>query len=402
MLSRPFGEWAIKLNFKKVFLHVSRVMNIWQIAFFAVVSWMFALFLLRTMYLWLVAIRDDSVVLKGLSDSFVRLFGKTKYTQLRESIGFGITKYIVVLLLAILIFYLFYRFCRHQIFKKQLRTINFALREDRPVDTASYVKDIQELEENIENMRKRQRVLMEQESQAQKAKNDLITNVSHDLRTPLTSILGYLSFIHEDRYRDEIELRYYTELVYGKAKHLHKLIDDLFSYTRLESTEYPLKHDTLDMNELLSQLVLEFEAQAAERKIKINESYQLDKLIVTGDGNQIMRLFENLFSNALRYGENELEIVARKEEEMAVVEVSNYGEEIPAIDLPYLFDRFYKVDKNRTTTGTGLGLAIAKSIVEKHGGIVTAESKNRKTTFIVKLPLAEQQSRKNCSYSINS
>lgn len=368
-------------------------MNIWQVAFFAVLSWLIAGFSLNTIYLWIVAIRNDSVVLKGLSDSFVRLFGKTKYAQLRESVGFSISKYLVIFLLACLFFYLFYRFCRHQIFKKQLRTINFALREDRPVDTASYVKDIQELEKNIENMRERQQELMEQESKAQKAKNDLITNVSHDLRTPLTSILGYLSFIHEDRYRDEIELRYYTELVYGKAKHLHKLIDDLFSYTRLESTEYILKHDTLDMNELLSQLVAEFEAQAADQKIKIVENYQLDKLTVIGDGNQIMRLFENLFSNALRYGENELEVVARKESKMAVIEVSNYGEEIPAIDLPYLFDRFYKVDKNRTTAGTGLGLAIAKSIVEKHGGIVTAESKNRKTTFTVKLPLADRKHR---------
>ncbi|MBC1814217.1 sensor histidine kinase, partial [Listeria booriae] len=76
------------------------------------------------------------------------------------------------------------------------------------------------------------------------------------------------------------------------------------------------------------------------------------------------------------------------EENMAVVRVTNYGQEISEIDLPYLFERFYKADKNRTTTGTGLGLAIAKSIVEKHGGIVTAESKNRKTSFIVKLPLS--------------
>lgn len=76
--------------------------------------------------------------------------------------------------------------------------------------------EIQELERNIENMRERQKKLMQQEEQAQQARNDLITNVSHDLRTPLTSILGYLSYIHEDRYRDEIELRYYTELVYGK------------------------------------------------------------------------------------------------------------------------------------------------------------------------------------------
>ncbi|MBA5818993.1 two-component sensor histidine kinase, partial [Escherichia coli] len=107
------------------------------------------------------------------------------------------------------------RLMRQRILKKQLRTINFALNDGKPVDTESFVPEIQELERNIENMRERQKKLMQQEEQAQQARNDLITNVSHDLRTPLTSILGYLSYIHEDRYRDEIELRYYTELVYG-------------------------------------------------------------------------------------------------------------------------------------------------------------------------------------------
>ncbi|GAB3987614.1 hypothetical protein GCM10027615_80830 [Plantactinospora veratri] len=230
---------------------------------------------------------------------------------------------------------------------------------------------------------------MQQEEQAQQARNDLITNVSHDLRTPLTSILGYLSYIHEDRYRDEIELRYYTELVYGKARHLHKLIDDLFSYTRLDSVDYQLKKDELDIVELLRQLVAEYDGRAAERNMQIVEHFDANKLIIGGDGNQIMRLFENLFSNALRYGEGnkQIDVSAKKEDNMAVVRVTNYGEEIPNVDLPYLFERFYKVDKNRTTTGTGLGLAIAKSIVEKHGGIVTAESKKRQTSFIVKLPL---------------
>lgn len=207
---------------------------------------------------------------------------------------------------------------------------------------------------------------MQQEEQAQQARNDLITNVSHDLRTPLTSILGYLSYIHEDRYRDEIELRYYTELVYGKARHLHKLIDDLFSYTRLDSVDYQLKKDELDIVELLRQLVAEYDGRAAERNMQIVEHFDANKLIIGGDGNQIMRLFENLFSNALRYGEGnkQIDVSAKKEDNMAVVRVTNYGEEIPNVDLPYLFERFYKVDKNRTTTGTGLGLAIAKSIVE--------------------------------------
>ncbi|WP_376699946.1 sensor histidine kinase [Listeria seeligeri] len=373
-----------------LFTKISHVMNIWQATFFAAISWILGIFTVQTIYLWAISIRDDSLFLKELTRAIVSLFGPNKYVRVMDSIWVVLINYFIIFLITCLFFSFFYRFMRQRLLKKQLRTINFALNDGKPVDTESFVPEIQELERNIESMRERQNKLMKQEEQAQQARNDLITNVSHDLRTPLTSILGYLSYIHEDRYRDEIELRYYTELVYGKARHLHKLIDDLFSYTRLDSVEYQLKKDELDVIELLNQLVAEYDGQATERNMQIVEHFEAKKLIISGDGNQIMRLFENLFSNALRYGEGnkQIDVSAKQEENMAIVRVTNYGQEISEIDLPYLFERFYKADKNRTTTGTGLGLAIAKSIVEKHGGIVTAESKNRKTSFIVKLPLS--------------
>nr|WP_271004873.1 HAMP domain-containing sensor histidine kinase [Listeria seeligeri] len=380
----------MKYRIEMLLTKISHVMNIWQATFFAAISWILGIFTVQTIYLWAISIRDDSLFLKELTRAIVSLFGPNKYVRVMDSIWVVLINYFIIFLITCLFFSFFYRFMRQRLLKKQLRTINFALNDGKPVDTESFVPEIQELERNIESMRERQNKLMKQEEQAQQARNDLITNVSHDLRTPLTSILGYLSYIHEDRYRDEIELRYYTELVYGKARHLHKLIDDLFSYTRLDSVEYQLKKDELDVIELLSQLVAEYDGQATERNMQIVEHFEAKKLIISGDGNQIMRLFENLFSNALRYGEGnkQIDVSAKQEENMAVVRVTNYGQEISEIDLPYLFERFYKADKNRTTTGTGLGLAIAKSIVEKHGGIVTAESKNRKTSFIVKLPLS--------------
>ncbi|MBC1754991.1 HAMP domain-containing histidine kinase [Listeria seeligeri] len=380
----------MKYRIEMLFTKISHVMNIWQATFFAAISWILGIFTVQTIYLWAISIRDDSLFLKELTRAIVSLFGPNKYVRVMDSIWVVLINYFIIFLITCLFFSFFYRFMRQRLLKKQLRTINFALNDGKPVDTESFVPEIQELERNIESMRERQNKLMKQEEQAQQARNDLITNVSHDLRTPLTSILGYLSYIHEDRYRDEIELRYYTELVYGKARHLHKLIDDLFSYTRLDSVEYQLKKDELDVIELLNQLVAEYDGQATERNMQIVEHFEAKKLIISGDGNQIMRLFENLFSNALRYGEGnkQIDVSAKQEENMAVVRVTNYGQEISEIDLPYLFERFYKADKNRTTTGTGLGLAIAKSIVEKHGGIVTAESKNRKTSFIVKLPLS--------------
>ncbi|AQY50193.1 histidine kinase [Listeria weihenstephanensis] len=378
------------MKFKQLLWRIWQQMHPLQIIIFALLSWAASFIALRSIGLWLVSVKNDSVVLTGTTTRFIDLFGYGRYDKLLNSPWLIMLKYLGIFAVALVFFIFFYWLYKQRLLRKQLRQINVAIAEDQPMEQESLIPEIVQLEESIEKMRAHQAELIEQEQEAQQAKNDLITNVSHDLRTPLTSILGYLSYIHEDRYRDEVELRHYTELVYGKARRLHKLIDDLFDYTRLESAEFQIKEDTLDMVELLRQLVSEYERSAAEKDIQIVEKYTVENLKVMGDGMQIMRLFENLFSNALRYGASgkKIEISAKKEAGMAIIEVSNYGAEIPASELPQLFDRFYKVDKNRTTTGTGLGLAIAKSIVERHGGNVFAASKKGKTTFTVELPLS--------------
>lgn len=125
---------------------------------------------LQTLYLWVLSIRDDSVVLRGLSDSFIDLFGRGKYNNVVESPVLLLIKYLITLIIALLIFYIFYRLMRQRKLKKQLQTINYALGLDRPVDTESLVPEIRELEVNIEKMRARQRNLMKQEQEAQQAK----------------------------------------------------------------------------------------------------------------------------------------------------------------------------------------------------------------------------------------
>ncbi|WP_376700373.1 sensor histidine kinase [Paenilisteria rocourtiae] len=382
----------MKLKFKQFIWRIWQQMSLLQIVVLAFLSWWASVITLRTIGLWLVSVTSDSIVLTGTTTRFIDLFGYGRYDRLLNSPWLITVKYLGILAVAFIFFNFFYWLFKQNLLRKQLRQINIAILQDQPMEQESLIPEIIQLEESVEKMREHQAKLIEQEQEAQQAKNDLITNVSHDLRTPLTSILGYLSYIHEDRYRDEVELRHYTELVYGKAQRLHKLIDDLFDYTRLESTEFHIKEDMLDMVELLRQLVSEYERSAVEKEVRIVEMYAVDNLKVKGDGMQIMRLFENLFSNALRYGASgkKIDISAKKEAGMAIIEVSNYGTEIPASDLPQLFERFYKVDKNRTTVGTGLGLAIAKSIVERHGGHVFATSRKGKTTFTVKLPISER------------
>ncbi|MFF2094076.1 sensor histidine kinase [Paenibacillus sp. NPDC058174] len=248
---------------------------------------------------------------------------------------------------------------------------------------ANLAKDMNVLVERLKNS-------LDDERRAEQTKNELITNVSHDLRTPLTSVLGYLGLVEQDRYRDEVELRHYVQIAYEKSQRLHVLINDLFEYTRMRHDAVPLQQVQMSLKEMLGQLLVQFlpELRQAEMEGKL---YGDDKeVIISGDPGKLVRVFENLLSNAIAYGKEgkRVEVRLQKMEGWALVEVTNYGETISAADLPYLFDRFYRVDKSRTekSGGSGLGLAIAKGIVEKHGGEISVTSESSVTTFRVKLP----------------
>ncbi len=234
---------------------------------------------------------------------------------------------------------------------------------------------------------------MDEERRAEQTKNELVTNVSHDLRTPLTSIIGYLGLIEQDRYRDEVELRHYIQIAYDKSLRLNVLINDLFEYTRMRNNTSQIRLVTFNLVEMLQQLLEQYRLTLEEAGMKGTLQADLNRVAVTGDPNKLVRVFENLLSNSVHYGKSGKRVEARiyLDHAQAVVEISNYGEAIPEVDLPYLFDRFYRVDKSRTehAGGSGLGLAIAKSIVEKHGGTIDVNSDTYMTTFAVRLPLAE-------------
>ncbi|WP_315076730.1 HAMP domain-containing sensor histidine kinase [uncultured Clostridium sp.] len=251
--------------------------------------------------------------------------------------------------------------------------------------------DMKNLAENINNISKQLKKRTIEERKAQKTKNDLITNVSHDLRTPLTSIMGYLEIIDCDKYRDEIQLRYYVNIAYEKSKSLNLLINDLFELTKMQNNTVKLERANINLVELLGQVVAYFEYQFKNENMKSRIKFSDDKLIVNVDSEKLVRAFENLLSNAIKYGKDGyyVDITTKSEGNMAVVQVINYGEAISIIDLPYIFDRFYRIEKSRNSNigGSGLGLAIAKNIIELHQGTISAYSDNNKTIFEVKLPI---------------
>lgn len=252
------------------------------------------------------------------------------------------------------------------------------------------------LAEHFNHMTKQLRKSIEEERNAEKTKNELITGVSHDLRTPLTSILGYLELIETDRYKDEVELRYYINIAYEKTKTLKKLIDHLFEYTSLSGQGIQFQMKKVNILGFLKQLAEEFTPQLRKANMSCRLTAPDDSLYVLADGHQLMRAYENIISNAIRYGSTgkSIDIRISKVENEAVVEIVNYGEPIPERDIPYIFERFYRTDKSRSsqTGGTGLGLAITKSIIEIHGGLISVRSSRKETVFETRLPIYENVS----------
>jgi len=247
--------------------------------------------------------------------------------------------------------------------------------------------------EHFNQMTEKLRNSIEEERNAERSKNELITGVSHDLRTPLTSVLGYLELIETDRYKDEVELRYYTNIAYEKSKSLKKLIDRLFEYTSLSGAGIDLQLKKVNIYGFLKQLTEEFIPQLTKAGMSCRITAEDDGLFIQADGNQLMRAYENLISNAIRYGGKGkfIDIRIGKDDNAVVVEIVNYGEPIAAKDLPFIFERFYRADQSRTSQngGTGPGLAIAKSIIELHGGQIAARSDRKETVFETRLPQLE-------------
>ncbi|MGL5694959.1 MAG: sensor histidine kinase [Peptostreptococcaceae bacterium] len=253
--------------------------------------------------------------------------------------------------------------------------------------------EIGNLASNINNMVTQLRNITVEERKAQQTKTDLITNVSHDLRTPLTSILGYLGLIEEDKYKDEVELRYYINIAYEKSKNLNILINDLFELTKMQNNTINMEKVNVNLVELLSQIIEHFNYQFKVDNVEGRVKFSNDKLIVNIDANKMVRAFENLISNAIKYGKDGryIDIETKKEDNMAVVRFINYGETISQLDIPHLFDRFYRVEKsrNKNSGGSGLGLAITKNIIELHDGQIFVSSDEKLTVFEVRIPLVQ-------------
>ena len=249
--------------------------------------------------------------------------------------------------------------------------------------------EFSEIAASINEMRQNLYETMESQKAVEKTKDELITNVAHDLRTPLTSILGYLDLLTQGGFLTEEQKQKYLGIVSSKAKQLETLVKDLFDYTRYDKNKVKIKKEILDLNLFVPQLVDEFYPSFMDHKLECRTDFYEGAL----NSELLARAIGNLISNAIKYGVDGklVEVHTGLKDKMAFVAIVNYGKIIPAEDLDKIFDKFYRVENSRSlkTGGTGLGLAIAKNIVNLHEGEIWATSDESGTRFQIELPVVQ-------------
>lgn len=225
--------------------------------------------------------------------------------------------------------------------------------------------------------------------EAEQRKNDLIVYLAHDLKTPLTSVIGYLSLLRDEQQISPELRERYLGVSLDKAQRLEDLINEFFEITRFNLTSLTLEPTDINLTRMLEQLLFEFEPMMAEKELSYNLNVPKD-FSARFDADKMQRVFDNILRNAVNYsatGET-IDVEVTPLEGAIAVSFSNTGVAIPADKLERIFEQFYRLDTARTSRsgGAGLGLAIAKQIAELHGGAITAQSADGQTTFTVTIP----------------
>lgn len=319
--------------------------------------------------------------------------------QIRDVQYWGLTPFLVIFLAIAMIIFIYWRLKRRQRQYElshiidELHLIAEGDFEHR-ISKKGYSSDMQHVIDSIHTLVDSAVEAMEEERRIEQTKDELITNVSHDIRTPLTSVIGYIGLINAKRYTTQDELNKYVSIAYSKAKQMKVLVDDLFEYIKVKHSSTQLNIMRFDMVQLIEQLAIDFELQLKDQQMNLSVEPSRPSVIMEGDSEQIVRLMNNLMTNALKYGAKgqDIKIEILSDNQMVTVRVMNTGSELPDDPINVIFDRFYRMEESRSPDieGTGLGLAISKSIVDLHNGQITAKSEGDWTVFEVNLPHTQQ------------
>lgn len=286
----------------------------------------------------------------------------------------------------VLFYFFLVRFTRY--FNEISRGIDALLQEENNADL-SLPPEMSAVEKKLNTVRQTLTRRALEAQLAEQRKNDLVMYLAHDIRTPLTSVIGYLSLLDEVPDMPPEQRAKYVHITLDKALRLEKLVNEFFEITRYNLQQIKLQKEEIDLSYMLVQLADEFYPIFAEKGNTI-ALHANENLSIEGDSIKLARVFNNILKNAATYSDphSEISIFAEEKDNFVTITIQNHGPTIPKEKLSKIFEKFYRLDDARTsnTGGSGLGLAIAREIIVLHGGTISAQSKNQITTFSIVLP----------------
>lgn len=379
------GEWDIQLknNFTKLKLKI-----FFQVLITPIISMIIGYFILK--------IFIDGILQRPFANGFVsfciHILGYSEEQSLNfYQLLFRYNKiFWIILGYTIIMFIIFYyslsRLIRY--FNEVSKGMDHLL--DEVNNEIILSPEIEPMEKKL-NLIKSNLIKKEQDAQiAEQRKNDLVIYLAHDIKTPLTSVIGYLSLLDEAPDMPDAQKAKYIKVALDKAFRLEQLINEFFEITRYNLQTILLEKQEINLTYMLIQMADEFYPQLTATGMKAVVDAE-DNLMIYADPDKLARVFNNIMKNAIAYGydNSTIEIAAVLQDSNVMITFSNHGSTIPAHKLESIFDKFYRLDDSRSssTGGSGLGLAIAKSIVTSHGGTIHAESADEHTVFSVTLPV---------------
>jgi signal transduction histidine kinase len=287
-----------------------------------------------------------------------------------------------VIYLVIISSILAFIFLSHLLFiKKELKNIlnqlkNYNIRKtEKKIDITLLDKDIEKMTIEINNLIDLHALSNIEKKSAERELKQAIANISHDLRTPLTSILGYIQLIEKPEVTDE-ERKEYLAIAKDRAKRLQILLNDFFELSVIESVDHSLKFEKLGLNSIVEEIAINLYDQFNEQQIVPSIKIPQEQMNIIGDESAIKRVIENLVINAIRYSDGNVSITLERNNTKINLTISNDVKDITEKDVELFFNRFYTADQTRSGKGTGLGLSIAKALMDKMNGKLSAELKD--------------------------
>ena len=329
-----------------------------------------------------------------LADAIVGWFARSLSISEKEAdlIYFKIVtvnmQFILALVIIIFVFLLFHMLLdTYKRYFDEVVTGIDKLMEERAAISLS--PELESVEHKLADVKRTLAERADKAKRAEQQKNDLVVYLAHDIKTPLTSVIGYLSLLDETPDMPDEEKAKYIHTAWEKANRLRNLVNEFFEITRSHSEALPLQKTKVDLYYMIAQISDELYPQLNACG-KIIENHVDEDISVYGDSDKLARVFNNILKNAISYSTDNsvIKVSAKELSEWTVIQFENDGE-IPEEKLNVIFDKFCRLSNARLseTGGSGLGLAIAKNIIVLHGGQIKAESSNGRTAFIIEIPL---------------